>query len=303
MSYLFRIIKFSLQDFYRNIWLSLVTISILILTLVSINVLIAFQAVTGTAVQVIKDKVDVSIDFKSTASVEEIGGMKDYIIGLPEVDGIEYISKAEALEIFKEKHSDNEMIIEVVDELDDNPLGAIVRVKARNLDSYETILQAIDKPEFNELVASRDYYNRQEMINKVSSWTKTGEKVALIFIAFFVLVSALIVFNTIRVAIYTHREEIGIEKLVGATNWFVSLPFIIESIFYALIACLVTIGLIYPLLSLTQPYLVGFFGSNDFDLSGYFNQHFLVIFVGEFLVISLVNVISSYIAARKYLKM
>ena len=302
MSYLLRILKFSLQDFLRNIWLSLVTISILVLTLVSVNVLVVFDAITGTAVKVVESKVDISVDFKSSTSEEEIKKMKDYILSLPEVAEIEYISKEEALQGFKDKHQDSQMILEVVDELAENPLGAIIRIKARSLDSYSGILQAIDRAEYNKLIASKDYYDRQEMIDKISSWTKTGETIVFVFILFFILISALIVFNTIRVAIYTHREEIGIEKLVGATNWFVSLPFIIESVIYGLIACLITLALIYPLLSLVQPYLGGFFGNGNLDIVGYFNSNFILIFGLQLLVVVVVNVVSSFVATRKYLK-
>ncbi|MBI5622013.1 FtsX-like permease family protein [Candidatus Falkowbacteria bacterium] len=302
MSYLIRTIKFSLQDFYRNIWLSIVTISILVLTLVSINVLVAFHAVTATAITAIQNKVDISVDFKPTVTAAEINTVKTYLLGLPEVADIEYISRDEALARFKERHSANQTILDVVSELSDNPLGASLRVKARNLDSYATILSALDKPEITPLVASRDYYNRQTMISKVSGWTDTGEKIAFVFIIFFILISALIVFNTIRVAIYTHREEIGIEKLVGATNWFVSLPFILESVFYALAACLITIVIVYPLLAFVQPYVAGFFGADSFNLTDYFTARFFMIFLTELVVIMLVNIVSSMVATRKYLK-
>ena len=140
------------------------------------------------------------------------------------------------------------------------------------------------------------------MINKISVWTKTGEKIVLIFILFFILISALIVFNTIRVAIYTHREEIGIEKLVGATNWFVSLPFIMESIIYGLVGCAVNIAITYPLLNIVQPYLNNFFGQGKLDVIGYFNHHFIAIFGLEFVIITVLATVASFIATRKYLK-
>lgn len=302
MSFLYQILKFSIQDFYRNIWLSLATISILVLTLLSINFLVVFDAMAKTAIEVIENKVDISINFKATTGEDEIEGMKKYIINLPEVASVEYISQEQALKKFQQRHQGQTTILEAIEELDSNPLGATLRVKARNLDSYSVILQTIDRAEYNKLIVSKNYDDRQEMISKISGWINTGKKLVLASILFFILISALIVFNTIRVAIYTHREEIGIEKLVGATDWFVSLPFIIESIFYSLISCLITIIIIYPFLIIVQPYITNFFGSGQLDLVNYFNSNFVAIFVSEFLLISLLNILSSFIAIRKYLK-
>lgn len=302
MSYLSRIIKFALQDFYRNIWLSLVTISILVLTLLSVNVLAVFNAMAGTAVKVIENKVDISVYFKSTTSNDSIDQMKKYVLGLPEVAEVQYISKEENLAAFKETHKNDPAILEAVQELDSNPLETTLRIKARNLNSYPVILKALDKPEFNDLVSSKNYDNRSEMIGRLSFWTTTGEKIVLVFIIFFVLISVLIVFNTVRVAIYTHREEIGVEKLVGATNWFVSLPFIVESLLYGLISCLLTTAITYPLLNVAQPYITGFFGPGQLDLMHYFNSNFVIIFGSELFIAMLLGVVSSFIATRKYLK-
>jgi len=302
MSYILRVLKFSFQDFYRNIWLSLVTISILILTFISINVLVIFDSMTKTAVNIIENKVDISVNFKSSVSSEEVSDMKEYIKGLSEVSAVEYVSKQEALQKFRKTHQNDEVVLEVIEELSENPLGAIIKIKARNLESYPAILEAIDKPEYNKLVASKNYHDKQQMINKVSGWTGAAERVVLVFILFFMAVSALIVFNTIRVAIYTHREEIGIEKLVGATNWFVRLPFIIESVIYAIIACLITIAVIYPLLDVIQPYLASFFGAGQFNIATYFTNNFILIFGLQLLAVSVINVIASFIATRKYLR-
>jgi len=301
-SYIYRILKFALQDFYRNIWLSLVTITILILTLVSINSLVVFNYLTSTAVRVIEDKIDISVYYKPSTSKDDIEAMKKYVMGLPEVSAVEYVSADEALEIFKQNHKGEDLILQAVDELSDNPLGATLRIKARNVENYPAVLQAIDKPEYNQLIVSKDYENRSEMINKVSGWTKTGERVVIIFILIFIAISALIVFNTIRVAIYTHREEIGIEKLVGATNWFVNLPFLVESIVYSLISCLIVALAAYPMLRFIQPYLSRFFGAGQFDVIAYFQSNLFLIFGGQFVVIVLLNVLASFFATRRYLK-
>ncbi|MFA5358917.1 MAG: permease-like cell division protein FtsX [Patescibacteria group bacterium] len=302
MSFIYRIIKFAVQDFYRNIWLSVVTISILILTLLSINVLVVFNNLANTAAAIIESKVDVSIYFKPNTSIDDINKVKSYIMDLSEVDSVEFVSQDDALARFKETHKDNSTILEAIDELGDNPLGATLKIRANKIENYPVILSALDKPEFNQSITSKNYEDRQEMISKISYWTKTGEKVAFIFILIFVLISALIVFNTVRVAIYTHREEIGIEKLVGATNWFVRLPFILESVIFSFVSCVITIVIIYPLLGFIQPHLAQFFSSSSFDIIGYFNNNFIVIFGAEFLAICMLNTAASLMAVGKYLR-
>ncbi|MFA6533874.1 MAG: permease-like cell division protein FtsX [Patescibacteria group bacterium] len=302
MAYIWRLIKLALQDFSRNIWLSLVTISILILTLISINVLVVFNAMTGTAVKVISDKVNISVYFKPGVSEEAISKMKADLVALPETAEVDYTSADEAAQAFKNRHEGDTAIIAALDELGTSPLGATLRIKARQLSGYPALLAAVNQPQYNELIANQDYNDRQEMIAKISEWTAAGKKIALVFIVFFILISALIVFNTVRVAIYTHRDEIGIEKLVGATNWFVSLPFVIESALYGLIAIVVIMAITYPGLTVIQPYLARFFGAGQINVLTYFNQHFLAIFGSEFLVITLLNILASVVAARKYLK-
>ena len=132
-------------------------------------------------------------------------------------------------------------------------------------------------------------------------WAKFGI-VFLLSILVFILIASLIVFNTIRVAIYTHRQEIGVMKLVGATNWFIRSPFLLEAVVYGIIACVAGIAIVYPMLNFVQPYVNNFFLTTQFSLTGYFTDNFWAIFGLELLMIILINIISSSVAIRKYLK-
>ena len=109
---LFRVIKFSLQDFVRNFWLSVATIIILVLTLISINFLITLNFITNATLDEVKAKIDVSLYFKSDVPESQIGNVKSYLLSLPEVSEVTYITPEEALENFKEKHKDEPDILE-----------------------------------------------------------------------------------------------------------------------------------------------------------------------------------------------
>ncbi|MFA5076387.1 MAG: permease-like cell division protein FtsX [Patescibacteria group bacterium] len=301
-SYPYRVLKFALQDFYRNIWLSLVTITILVLTLLSVNFLIVFNHLTKTAVSLVEQKIDVSVYFKSSVTEDQIGQMKSYVLNLPEVSTVEYVSQEKALAEFKQKHQDNEAILGAIAELDSNPLGATLRVKAHKVDGYPAILSAIDKAEYNQLISRKDYDDHQVMIGQISNITERIREVGILIVLIFAVIASLIVFNTIRVAIYTHRQEIATMKLVGATNWFVRLPFVVESIFYSILGLSLTMIVLFPLLKVFQPYLALFFGTGQFNVIDYFLANFGVTFGIELVAIILLNIISSYIAISRYLK-
>ena len=298
---LLRIIKFAFQNFYRNFWLALVTITMLVVTLFSITTLITLNVVTDQVVKSIEDKIDISIYFKSNIEEVDILKAKAELSNLNEVEGVTLVSKEEALIIFKEEHENDPTILSSVEELNENPLPNFLIVKARNPDSYPKILEVLNKEEYNKIIERRDFDDHEVIINKITSTKDKVKKLGFIIIGIFSFIAALIVFNTVRIAIYTHRDEIKIMKLVGATNWFIRSPFLLEEVFYALISSLILVSLFYPLLDFIQPHF-NYFLEYDFDLISYFKNNFFFIFGLEFLAIVAINIVSSFIAMKKYLE-
>lgn len=298
---LYQLIIFSWQSFWRNIWLSIITITIIVLALVSVNFLIALNVITDTAVSQIQDKIDVSVYFKQTTTEPQVLEVKTYLSALAQVKDIKYISQQEALQNFRQRHQQNTAIIESLEALDQNPLGATLTIQAKRLEDYPEILSVLDNSKYNELITDKKFDDREAYINNLRHISETVNQVGLLTAAVFIFIAALIVFNTIRVAIYTHRQEIGIMKLVGAANWFIRGPFMIEGVWYGTIATLLTIGIMFPLINFIQPYVNAYFLTNDVIVS-YFRQHFWQIFGIEFLFIMVLNTVSSLVAIRRYLK-
>ena len=110
------------------------------------------------------------------------------------------------------------------------------------------------------------------------------------------------VYNSVRVAIYTHRREIMIMRLVGASRSFIQMPFLLSSIIYTLVGVLAIMFIFFPFLSLLQPYLEAFFVGYNINLIDYYYGNIFKIFGMEFLGLALINVLASYLAVRKYSK-
>lgn len=297
-----RIIKFSLQDIGRNIWLSLVTVIILILALFSINMLLVVKVVGETAVGAIKEKIDINLFLKNTAPEEEILALKAKVSELSEVKEVIYMSKAEALENFKKKHEDNPEIIEALRELGKNPLTPSLIIKPKNLDSFDNLINRLNAFD-DEIIESRNFANYKLMLDKINSITDKVSEAGVILSSIFIFISLLVIYNSVRVAIYTHRREIMIMRLVGASRWFIQMPYLLSSTVYTLAAILAIMAIFYPFLSLLQPYLETFFVGYNVNLLTYFYKDHILNFFGlQFLAAAFINMAASLLAVMKYSK-
>jgi len=296
---LLRIIKFSLQDIARNTWLSIVTVTILLLALFSINTLVTVRVISDNAMKAIKEKVDISLYIKPEAPDGDILALKSRIESNPKVKEVEYISKASALETFRTKYQNNQEVLSALKELGRNPLSPSFVIKPTDVEQSALLINEL-KVLDSSIIESRDFSDNSVVLEKISNITKRVNEVGLVIIAIFVLTSLLVVYNAIRVAIYTHRQEIEIMRLVGASNFFVYMPYIFSSFIYAVFSVAVIVGIFFPILSLLQPYLEVFFTGYNVNILNYFIENFLVLFGAQFLVILLINVIASLFAVRRY---
>lgn len=286
----------------RNFWLSLVTIIILVLTLFSVTLVAGISVVAERAVESMHEKVDVSVYFKNEATEQDIFNVRYRLEALSQVDSVSYVSQEEALEAFKEKHKNEPLILDSLNQLDANPLGATLRIKAKNIDDYPEILSVLENSDYDQFIQDKNFDDNKDVIDKLSDLSSRIQRIGLIVSGIFVVIAILIIFNTIRINIYTHREEIGIMKLVGGTNWLIRAPFLIESILYAVLAVVITLAILYPLLGIVAPHVDNFFTGYNIDLSSYFDQNFWQIIGGQLIFAILLSVISSSIAIGKYMR-
>ncbi len=297
-----RVIKFSFQDLYRNVWLSVATISVLILTLVSVNILLVINVLGKVALTAVQNKIDVSVHFKPEIEESRVQTVKISLLSLPEVKDVEYVSPSKSLEMFSDLYKTDETVIQSLGEIGANPFGSTLIIKARKIEDYPKILSALDEPLFASLIDGRDFDDRQAMISRVQAISDKIEWFGLGASLIFGLITLLIVFNTIRVSIYTHREEIGIMRLVGASNGFIRGPFYVSALIWSLLSLAVAAAVVIPAVAFAQPYVQKFFGMDTVDLIGYYRVNFLPIFGLQVLVVGLMSLMATKIATARYLR-
>lgn len=298
----FRMFRFALEGIFRNFWLSFVTTSVLFLTLITINAVLVLNVLADASILAIEDRVQVELYFIPGTSEEIVKSVRGYLIGLSQVKDVTTVSADEALLSFRDRHAQDTEILAALDEVDGNPFGDALRVQAEHPEDFAFILEAVDSPEFSQYIKDKDYADYQQVIDQLLVFTERIRWGGIGLAAFFSLISILIVFNTIRVGIYTHRDEISVMKLVGAKDWFIRAPFLLEAVFYAFAATvLMSCALVLGLLSL-EPMIVRFFAGVPVSLSQFYVQHGILLFFAQWFGLSFLGVVTTTMAVRKFLK-
>lgn len=295
-----RIIHYGVQGFWRNGWPSATTVLIMSLALLMVAGLIFFNYTTERAVTTIQDKIDISVYFKNSAPEDEVLNVKQSLESLPQVKEVDYISSDQALANFKAAHQDDPTIMQAVDQLDQNPLVASLNIKAQRPDQYADIAGYLNNPSLSQYIDTVSYSKNQDVIDRLNAIINNVNKGGLGLTIALSILAGLVVFNTIRLAIYSNREEIAVMRAVGASNTFVRGPYVVEGMISGVLAAVIGLILAAPIAYFVSPYLQVFIpGSNIFRyfytsiprLLGY-----LALFgVG-------IGSLSSYVAVKRYLK-
>lgn len=304
MTNLKRILRAGVAQFYRNGFVSLASVLMMTVTLFVIGSVVFLSALLTSSLDALKDKVDVNVYFQTGAAEEEILALAKQLRALPEVKEVQYVSREEALANFKARHEGDELTLQALSELPENPLGAVVNIRAKEPSQYEGIASFLKGDTALSAGASRiidevNYYDNKDAIDRLARISDSAEALGFGVTIVLIIVSVIIAFNTIRLAIYTSREEIGVMRLVGASNKYIRGPFVIAGILYGVVSALITLAAFYPLSFYLGDATASFFsGLNVFR---YYLNHF-----GEFFLIiagsgSVLGALSSFWAVRRYL--
>lgn len=299
LSSLKRVIKSGYKSFSRNIGLSTATIFVMVLVIIIITFLALLNPVSEILIEDIKEKIGISIYFEEGVKEEEAVEIKGKIEGSLNVESVEYISTEQALEKFVEKHKNNSVIMGSLSEVGANPFLASLNIKARDAGQYEEIAAFLEAAPFTELINKVDYHERKPVIEKVFTFTSSIKKFGFIISIIFGIIAILIAFGAIRAAIYNSKEEISIMKLVGASNWFIKAPFLIQGAIIgflsAFIALILTFSFSYFLNSRIEAFAPGV------SMISIFLSNFGMLLLIQFGTGIGLGVVSSFIAVKRYL--
>ena len=295
-----RIIKAGLLNFRRQDGLIFATVSIMVMTISLITFLFLFQGIVQHLISDLQEKVDVSVYFKKDSLEVEILGVREEISKIPEVKSIEYVSKEEALNRCTQRHKDDPLLMEALAEVGDNPLLASLNIKAWQANQYEALANFLEGFSSNNLIEKVDYHKNKAVIGKIFEVSSNIRLAGIIFSLLLGIIAIVIAFNTTRLAIYNSKDEIAIMRLVGASNWFIRGPFLVQGIIVGIIATVITVLLFasgtFFLGTKLETLLPGF------NLFSYFLNNFWALLLIQLIAGVGLSIISSAIAIRKHLK-
>jgi cell division transport system permease protein len=222
-----RIFHFGFKNFWRNGWLSTATVAIMTLASIGFLGLIMFGVITRSAANAIQSKIDISVYFNTNTSEDEILNIQQSLEGLSQVASVNYISQDQALATFQQNHASDPTVSQAINQLDTNPLEASLNITAKNPSEYGAINDYLSSPDLSQYIDTISYAQNQDVINRLAAIVRDVNIGGWIVTVFLALVAGLVMFNTIRLAIYSNREEIGVMRVVGASNSLVRGPFVV----------------------------------------------------------------------------
>lgn len=290
--------------FWRNAYVSLASVFVITVALFVIGSTMFVDQLLTTSLSTLQQKVDINVYFVPSATQDDIDAIRTAVAALPDVATVTYTSREEALEEYRARNQNDEIAMQALAELDDNPLGANLAIQARETSQYESIARFLE--EKRELAAAQtpiideiNYARNKESIDTLTSIIGAVEQASFAVMLVLIIAAVLITFNTIRLAIYTAREEISIMRLVGASNMFIRGPFMLQGVMYGFVAGVLSLLIFYPILVWLGPLTETFF---EFNLFTYFVSNFSYIF-GVLIGIGVVlGLVSSLLAVARYLR-
>lgn len=305
LSTLKQIIKFGIKNFFRNGLLS--TSPVLVITLTLLVILFSFTATVllQSGIKQLESKIDINIYFKPDAPKDDVLELKNLILNLPHINKevSNFMSKEDILVEFKERHDNRVDILKSLKFIEDNPFGAVLNIKANNIEEYTKIDEFIKSDniykKFGNIIEISNFQQNQRAIDRLNELINHIKKIGLILSLSLIFIAMIVTFNTMRLIIYTFKEEIAIMRLVGASKFFARGPFIVEGIIYGIVSAILALFIFWSVIFYISPIIEPIF---LIDLNQFLSVNILYITAGLVLGGISLGFISTYLAVSKYLK-
>lgn len=299
-----RVFSAGATTFSRSGLVSFATVLIMTATLVIIATLMMLSAVLSNTLSAIEDKVDINVYFTTSAQESDILSVKSKLETQPTVAKVTYTSADQALQEFRARHADDQLTLQALDQLGENPLGASLSIKATDPSKYAGIVNYLSSdaniPGGSGIIERINYYQNKTVIDRLTQAIGTTQKAGLAIVLLFAIASVIIAFATVRLAIYSARDEIAVMRLVGASNAFIRGPFIVAGIIGGVIAAIITVVLYAPVTWYAGTKLASWLGG--FNLFTYYVHNLALIFAVLLACGVLLGGVASFVAVRRYLR-
>lgn len=296
-----RAFQFAAADFYRNRGISIAAIFILVITTLLITGLFYLHGMSSFLISEIENKIDIAAYFNADIQEQEILALKDDLSRQFEGISIVHVSKEEALKDFLQKHPDDSVLSKALGEVGENPFLPSLNITTNgDVAQYQSIAEYLQQEVFASFIEKVDFSQKRDTIEKILSITWYVNMIGIGLGVLLVIIATLAVFNTIKLVIDFSKDEIATMRIVGASNWFINAPFIIEGGMFGAISFAVCFA-ITLILSLAASRTIAVVAPG-FSLASFFLSNLFLIIAIQFIFAVGLGVVSSFLAVRKYLK-
>ena len=303
-----RMFRYGANNFTRNAWLTTAATAVMTITLLIVFTTVVARNVLSATVDDLRQKIDVSVYLRSDVTSQQAASLSSKVRGDTNVISVRYISSEQARADYIAKEVDGNDVeqLQTLAELDAGTFPAELRIAVNDPDKLSSLEQLVTtdsnfRQYINPNLKPTFAGERRGVIQTISSWARTAEQVGLVMTAVFVAISMLIVFNTIRMAIFNRKEEIQMMKLIGASKGFIRGPFVVEAVMYGFVAALLATGLgMFGLFAL-EPKLAGY-GIAIVSIKEDLAIYAPLVLVAMIALGSFIGIFSSRLAVRRYLK-
>lgn len=300
-----RILHAGMVNFVRNAWLSIAAMAIMVITLTIILFSVIVNATFANTVTQITSKINISMYLKDSVTKEQSTKLVADLKHLSNVERVTYLSKDQALQSYRAQNAGNQQLLLAITATD-NPLPATVQIKPRDLNKINSIRSFIAQPSVVALQSdpASDNGDRRAAIDKITHATNILERVGVIAVIIFAVISVLIIFNTIQMAIFNRRDELQIMRLLGASSWYIRGPFVVESIIYGVLSAIISLLLVNAVfITASSSLQATSFGLLDIAYSqSFFQAHYFTLLLIQLALGIFIGALSSIITTRRYLK-
>lgn len=301
----YRILHTGVVNFMRNLSLAIAAMAVMVVTLTIVLFSIITNATFTNTIAQITSKIDVSVFLKDSDTKAQTNQLITQIKALPNVKSVSYLSKSQALQQYESQNAGNQQLLQAINETS-NPLPATVLIKPVDLNKIQDIKNFLTQPDIAALQSDQPSYSgdREVAINHITHATDILREIGTFTIIVFAIICALIIFNTIQMAIFNRRDEITIMRLLGASTNYIRGPFIVESAIYGILSAVFSVLIINSaFVAASSALQASSLGLLDIGYANsYFDQHFFILLTIQLMVGIVIGTVSSVIATRRYLR-